>query len=120
MNFRFRLTRESLEYYVTLQSESHREAWTAVLILIFTKFLKLNEERVKLKRSFFLFSILSVFLFVFFFFFKFKYFSGEVYHLVAEAVVFDLKPELRYMLREYLLRVGRVFHVHSETLQSTN
>ncbi|CAF4316452.1 unnamed protein product, partial [Adineta steineri] len=41
------LARDSLEYYVALQSESHRDAWTNVLILIFTKFLKLNEERVK-------------------------------------------------------------------------
>ena len=41
-----RLARESLEYYVTLQSESHRETWTSVLILIFTKFLRLSEERV--------------------------------------------------------------------------
>ena len=41
-----RLARESLEYYVTLQSEGHRETWTSVLILIFTKFLRLSEERV--------------------------------------------------------------------------
>jgi brefeldin A-inhibited guanine nucleotide-exchange protein len=42
-----RLARDSLEYYVTLQSESHRDAWTSVLILVFTKFLKLNDEQVK-------------------------------------------------------------------------
>ncbi|CAF1321481.1 unnamed protein product [Adineta steineri] len=83
-----KLARDSLEYYVALQSESHRDAWTNVLILIFTKFLKLNEER-------------------------FKYFSAEIYTYAAEAVVFDLKPELRYILREFLLRVGRVFHVNS-------
>jgi hypothetical protein len=41
-----RLTRDSLEYYVTLQSESHRDAWTNVLILLLTKLLKFNEERV--------------------------------------------------------------------------
>ncbi|CAF4730843.1 unnamed protein product, partial [Rotaria sp. Silwood1] len=84
-----KLAHSSLEYYVTLQSESHRDAWTSVLILIFTKFLKLNEDR-------------------------FKYFSGDIYSIVAEIVVFDLKPELRYILREFLLRVGRVFNVNSE------
>ncbi|CAF5176710.1 unnamed protein product, partial [Rotaria magnacalcarata] len=42
-----KLAHGSLEYYVTLQSESHRDAWTSVLILIFTKFLKLNDDRVK-------------------------------------------------------------------------
>ncbi len=41
-----RLTGDSLEYYLTLQSESHRDAWTNVLILLLTKLLKLNEERV--------------------------------------------------------------------------
>jgi len=47
VNFIFiRLTRDSLEYYLTLQSESHRDAWTNVLILLLTKLLKLNEERV--------------------------------------------------------------------------
>ena len=41
-----------MEYYVTLQSESHREAWTSVLILMFTKFLKLNDERVKFEKNY--------------------------------------------------------------------
>ncbi len=44
--FVFRLTRDSLEYYLTLQSESHRDAWTNVLVLLLTKLLRLNEERV--------------------------------------------------------------------------
>ncbi|CAF5223344.1 unnamed protein product, partial [Rotaria magnacalcarata] len=44
----------------------------------------------------------------------FKYFSGDIYSIVAETVVFDLKPELRYILREFLLRVGRAFNVTSE------
>lgn len=42
-----RLARDSLEYYVILQSESHRDAWTSVLILLFTRLLKLNDERVR-------------------------------------------------------------------------
>lgn len=36
-----------MEYYVILQSEGHRDAWTSVLILIFTRLLKLNDERVR-------------------------------------------------------------------------
>jgi len=42
----FRLTRDSLEYYLTLQSESHRDTWNNVLILLLTKILRLNDERV--------------------------------------------------------------------------
>ncbi|CAF3331747.1 unnamed protein product [Rotaria socialis] len=44
----------------------------------------------------------------------FKYFLGDMYLIVAETVVFDLKPELRYTLREFLLCVGRVFNMTSE------
>ncbi len=56
-----RLARDSLEYYVTLQSESHRDAWTNVLILIFTKFLKLNDERVKFEENYFIEIVLFFF-----------------------------------------------------------
>ena len=48
--FIHRLVHDSLEYYITLQSESHREAWSNVLISMFTKFLKLDEDQVKFKR----------------------------------------------------------------------
>ncbi|CAF1001245.1 unnamed protein product, partial [Didymodactylos carnosus] len=41
-----RLTRDTLEYYLTLQSESHRDAWTSVLLLLYSKLLKLDDERV--------------------------------------------------------------------------
>ncbi|CAF5219236.1 unnamed protein product [Rotaria magnacalcarata] len=78
------LTRDSLEYYLALQSEHHRETWTNVLMLLLTKLLKLDEE-------------------------QFKYYSIEIYPLISEIVVFDLKPELRYILREFLLRIGRSF-----------
>ncbi|CAF1187165.1 unnamed protein product [Adineta steineri] len=84
-----KLTRDSLEYYLTLQSETHRDAWTNVLILVLTKLLKLNEER-------------------------FKYYSKGIYLLIGEIVVFDLKSELRYILREFLLRIGRVFDLNSD------
>ncbi|CAF4790171.1 unnamed protein product, partial [Rotaria magnacalcarata] len=40
---------------------------------------------------------------------QFKYYSIEIYPLFSEIVVFDLKPELRYILREFLLRIGRSF-----------
>jgi brefeldin A-inhibited guanine nucleotide-exchange protein len=45
----FRLMRDSLEYYLTLQSESHRDAWTNLLMLLLAKLLRLNDERVRLE-----------------------------------------------------------------------
>ncbi|CAF1374888.1 unnamed protein product [Adineta ricciae] len=88
-----KLARDGLEYYVGLTSESHRGAWSSVLILIYTKLLKLQEER-------------------------FKDFASEIYPFAAETVVFDLKPELRFILREFLLRVGRVFNVNNTQTNS--
>ena len=44
-----RLSRDSLEYYLTLQNENHRDAWTNVLTLLLTKFLKLDNEHVWMK-----------------------------------------------------------------------
>ncbi|CAF3655741.1 unnamed protein product [Rotaria socialis] len=73
-----KLAHGSLEYYVTLQSESYR----------------CNDNKGPC--------------------FRFKYFLGDMYLIVAETVVFDLKPELRYTLREFLLCVGRVFNMTSE------
>ncbi|NXV71140.1 BIG1 protein, partial [Atlantisia rogersi] len=37
---------EALSYFLTLTSESHREAWTNLLLLFLTKVLKINDERV--------------------------------------------------------------------------
>ena len=45
----FRLMRDSLEYYLSLQSENHRDAWTNLLMLLLTKLLRLNDERVRLR-----------------------------------------------------------------------
>ncbi|CAF3438042.1 unnamed protein product [Rotaria sp. Silwood2] len=87
------LIRDCFEYYLSLQSENHRDAWTSVLILLLTKLLKLNEE-------------------------QFKYYSIEIYLLISEIVVFDLKPELRYILREFLLRIGRSFIINSDLMKS--
>ncbi|NXV09581.1 BIG1 protein, partial [Cettia cetti] len=38
---------EALSYFLTLTSESHREAWTNLLLLFLTKVLKISDERVR-------------------------------------------------------------------------
>ena len=40
------MCREALEYFLLLQSDSHREAWCSLLLLIITRMLKMSEERV--------------------------------------------------------------------------
>lgn len=38
---------EALAYFITVNSESHREAWTNLLLLLLTKTLKINDEKVQ-------------------------------------------------------------------------
>lgn len=41
-----KLVNGGLEYFLLLSSEIHREAWTAVLLLILTRMLQLDPEQV--------------------------------------------------------------------------
>ena len=43
----FRLMHDSVEYYLGLQSESQRDAWTNLLMLLLTKLLRLTDEQVR-------------------------------------------------------------------------
>ena len=40
--------REALEYFLKLQSESHRDAWTSLLLLVLTRLLKMPDDRVSM------------------------------------------------------------------------
>ncbi|XP_070554844.1 brefeldin A-inhibited guanine nucleotide-exchange protein 1-like isoform X2 [Ptychodera flava] len=81
-----RICKESLEYFLKLDSESHREAWRSILLLFLTKVIKLNDSR-------------------------FKAHASMYYPLLCEAMRFDLKTELRYILRKFFLRTGQVFSI---------
>lgn len=41
--------REALEYFLCLQSETHREAWTCILLLVLTRIFKMSDERVSFR-----------------------------------------------------------------------
>uniref|UniRef100_A0A8C8SJR3 ADP ribosylation factor guanine nucleotide exchange factor 1 n=1 Tax=Pelusios castaneus TaxID=367368 RepID=A0A8C8SJR3_9SAUR len=77
---------EALSYFLTLTSESHREAWTNLLLLFLTKVLKISDERFKAHASFY-------------------------YPVLCEIMQFDLIPELRAVLRRFFLRIGVVFQI---------
>ncbi|CAJ0931096.1 unnamed protein product [Ranitomeya imitator] len=77
---------EALSYFLTLASESHREAWTNLLLLFLTKVLKISDERFKAHASFY-------------------------YPLLCETIQFDLIPELRAILRRFFHRIGLVFKI---------
>uniref|UniRef100_A0A8C5X0Z4 ADP ribosylation factor guanine nucleotide exchange factor 1 n=1 Tax=Malurus cyaneus samueli TaxID=2593467 RepID=A0A8C5X0Z4_9PASS len=86
---------EALSYFLTLTSESHREAWTNLLLLFLTKVLKISDERFKAHASFY-------------------------YPLLCEIMQFDLIPELRAVLRRFFLRIGVVFQISQQPEQECN
>ncbi|XP_075224969.1 ADP ribosylation factor guanine nucleotide exchange factor Sec71 [Lycorma delicatula] len=85
------ICREALSYFLNLQSEAHREAWTCLLLLVLTRILKMPDD-------------------------KFAAHAASYYPLLCELMCFDLKPELRSVLRRFFLRIGPVFNI-SKPLQ---
>uniref|UniRef100_W5M5H3 ARF guanine nucleotide exchange factor 2 n=1 Tax=Lepisosteus oculatus TaxID=7918 RepID=W5M5H3_LEPOC len=83
-----RVCSEALAYFITLTSESHREAWTSLLLLLLTKTLKLTDD-------------------------KFRDHASCYYPYLCEIMQFDLIPELRVVLRRFFLRIGSVFKISS-------
>ncbi|XP_053499093.1 brefeldin A-inhibited guanine nucleotide-exchange protein 2 isoform X1 [Ictalurus furcatus] len=77
---------DALAYFISLTSESHREAWTSLLLLLLTRTLRLPDD-------------------------KFKPHASYYYPHLCEMMQFDLIPELRAVLRRFFLRIGSVFHI---------
>ncbi|KAJ8267917.1 hypothetical protein COCON_G00130890 [Conger conger] len=84
---------EALHYFLVLTSESHREAWTNLLLLFLTKVMKISDDR-------------------------FKAHACRYYPLLCEIMQFDLIPELRAILRKFFLRVGALFNVSQPANQA--
>uniref|UniRef100_A0A8C7J7L4 ARF guanine nucleotide exchange factor 2 n=1 Tax=Oncorhynchus kisutch TaxID=8019 RepID=A0A8C7J7L4_ONCKI len=77
---------EALSYFISLTSESHREAWTSLLLVLLSRTLRLTDD-------------------------KFKLHASCYYPHLCEMMQFDLIPELRAVLRHFFLRIGSVFHI---------
>uniref|UniRef100_A0A674C395 ARF guanine nucleotide exchange factor 2 n=1 Tax=Salmo trutta TaxID=8032 RepID=A0A674C395_SALTR len=81
---------EALSYFISLTSESHREAWTSLLLVLLSRTLRLTDD-------------------------KFKLHASCYYPHLCEMMQFDLIPELRAVLRRFFLRIGSVFHITEQT-----
>ncbi|XP_052337630.1 brefeldin A-inhibited guanine nucleotide-exchange protein 2-like isoform X1 [Oncorhynchus keta] len=77
---------EALSYFISLTSESHREAWTSLLLVLLSRTLRLTDD-------------------------KFKLHASCYYPHLCEMMQFDLIPELRAVLRRFFLHIGSVFHI---------
>nr|XP_057906847.1 brefeldin A-inhibited guanine nucleotide-exchange protein 2 [Doryrhamphus excisus] len=77
---------EALSYFISLTSESHREAWNSVLMLLLTRTLRMPDH-------------------------KFKPHASCCFSRLCDVMQFDLIPELRAVLRRFFMRIGSVFHI---------
>jgi brefeldin A-inhibited guanine nucleotide-exchange protein len=96
--------KEALEYFLTLQSEPHRDAWTSLLLLVMTRLLKMPDRRVS--RSF-----RQVFGFLTIFPRQFATHTSSYYSLLCDMTCSEMKPELRSVLRRLFVRCGPVFGI---------
>lgn len=82
------VAKEALEYFLELTSDAHRDPWTPILLLLLTRILKMPDDR-------------------------FAVHASSCYPSLCEIMSFDLKPELRSVLRRFFLRIGPVFKITS-------
>ncbi|XP_055601135.1 brefeldin A-inhibited guanine nucleotide-exchange protein 1 [Uranotaenia lowii] len=85
---------EALDYFLSLQSEPHRDTWTSLLLLVMTRLLKMPDSR-------------------------FAAHISSYYVLLCDLMCFDLKPELRTVLRRVFLRISPVFGISNASVSST-
>ncbi|CAI8039439.1 Brefeldin A-inhibited guanine nucleotide-exchange protein 1 [Geodia barretti] len=85
----------ALGYFLLLSSEMHRESWTPVLLLIFTRLLTLHHH-------------------------QFKQHVSACYHHLCDLVTMELKFEVRSLLRRIFIRIGRDFQIVPVTSSVSN
>jgi len=86
---------EALEYFLNLQSDSHREAWGSLLLLLLIRLLRMSDDR-------------------------FRIHASAYYPLLCESIMFPLKQEILSTLRKFFLRVGPAFNITPGVLVVNN
>ncbi|EDV23139.1 uncharacterized protein TRIADDRAFT_36208 [Trichoplax adhaerens] len=77
---------DALVYYPSVTSEHHRDAWTILMVLLFSRLLQLNDD-------------------------DFRAHVSHYYEKLCNLMELELKPEIRYLLRRTFLRIGSMFEV---------
>jgi len=80
------LCSEVVSYFLTLSSEAHSDAWTNVLLLLFTQLEKLEDDRLRT-------------------------FSAPLYPLLCQLWCIDVRPEVCSVLKNLFLRIGSVYGI---------
>lgn len=89
-----RICTDALSYFLSLESSSHRDAWTSLLLLLLNRLLKLDEDR-------------------------FKTHISHYYHALCNMLLVDYKLELRSVLRRVFQRVGSTFSICATNPESS-
>ncbi|XP_020613851.1 brefeldin A-inhibited guanine nucleotide-exchange protein 1-like [Orbicella faveolata] len=88
-----RICKDALYYFLSLESSSHRDAWTSLLLLLLNRLLKLDDDR-------------------------FKTHISQYHPLLCNMLLVDSKLELRSVLRRVFQRVGSTFGIFEITESS--
>lgn len=89
-----RICKDALQYFVSLESSSHRDAWTSLLLLLLNRLLKLDDNR-------------------------FKVHISNYYQTLCDMLLVDNKLELRSVLRRVFQRVGTTFGSFAKSTSSS-
>lgn len=89
-----RICKEALGYFLSLESPSHRDAWTSLLLLLLNRLLKLDDDR-------------------------FKTHISHYYLSLCNMLLVDYKLELRSVLRRVFQRVGSTFLIYEANTESS-
>ncbi|XP_073968830.1 ADP ribosylation factor guanine nucleotide exchange factor Sec71 isoform X2 [Rhodnius prolixus] len=81
-----KVSNDSLAYFLAIPSETHRSVWTSLLLLFFTRLLKMPDEKLAVH-------------------------INAHYSLMCNMIALDLKPELRSVLTKVFMRVGPLFSI---------
>ncbi|KAL1128928.1 hypothetical protein AAG570_013462 [Ranatra chinensis] len=80
------VSNDAISYFLAIPSEAHRSIWTSLLLLFFTRLLKMPDDKLAVH-------------------------VRAHYTLLCNMIALDLKPELRSLLTKLFLRVGPLFGI---------
>ncbi|ESN92223.1 hypothetical protein HELRODRAFT_157983 [Helobdella robusta] len=86
LNFRKKTGTDALQYFLSLQSDRDREAWSNLLLLFLTRIMKLETS-------------------------KFRKHASIYYPYLCDFICLELKPEIKNTLKKFLLRCARDYHI---------
>lgn len=99
-----RLVASCLQYFISIPSDTHREAWTMVMLMLMTKTLLLDNTKVCA-------SLVNTRMFGDMMSLQFCRHVTHYYTHLCHMISLDLKLEVRTLLQKIYARIGTEFHI---------